>query len=159
MSFGTRTKRIGRRARLRRAPMRYKPPKPGSKRAVRDELDSVDAQIVKPRDGYWCVQCRTDGVPNQGILDAGHLYPKGKFPGGRFLLENLFAQCRFHNQLHIGSPMVFMTWYQETYSPEQLQALHKEVLKPAPSLETMVQLLAEREEMLSSMRLLASASI
>jgi hypothetical protein len=152
MTWGQRKHNIGRRVPLRRAPMRYKAPKPGSRRALRDELDTVDAQIVKPRDEYWCVQCRTDGVPNQGILDAGHLYPKGKFPGGRFLLENLFAQCRFHNQLHIGSPMVFMTWYQETYSPEQLQALHKEVLKPAPSLETMVRLLAEREHLLSEMR-------
>jgi hypothetical protein len=152
MTWGQRKHYIGRNTSLRRAPMRYKAPKPGSRRALRDELDTVDAQIVKPRDEYWCVQCRTDGVPNQGILDAGHLYPKAKFPGGRFLLENIFCQCRFHNTLHIGSPAVMMTWYQDTYSPERLQALHEAVLRPALTREELTILLPERMKMLDEIR-------
>jgi hypothetical protein len=45
-----------------------------------------------------------------------------------------------------------MTWYQDTYSPERLQALHEAVLRPALTREEMTILLPERMKMLDEIR-------
>lgn len=103
-------------------------PQAGSRRDLEQRLSSLLAQRAKMRDGQRCSQCTFDGAPTRGLLDAGHIYPKGKFPGGKFLESNLVAQCRNHNTIHISRPEMMLTWYQKEHSPEALEALHALVL-------------------------------
>lgn len=101
-------------------------PRAGSKRELEKKLENLNARYVKLRDGQECVQCKADGRPTRGILDAGHLYPKGEqgFKAGKYLVENLFAQCRYHNNVHIDQPNYFMDWFIQAHSFEALDALH-----------------------------------
>jgi hypothetical protein len=139
--------------RRRHRAMLAKKPKAGSRRALIVELDSLSAQIVKIRDGFECVQCRDDGVQTRGILDCGHLYPKSAFPAGRFLLSNLFSQCRAHNVRHIGRPEFFFTWYLKFHTHGQLEELHAQVLGKSPTALEMEALAVERRATLEQMRL------
>lgn len=103
-------------------------PQTGSRRDLEQRLASSRAKEVKMRDGYQCRQCRFDGAHTQGILDAGHIYPKGKFPGGKFLATNIVCQCRRHNEIHISRPEMMFTWYQREHGAEALERLHAIVL-------------------------------
>lgn len=104
------------------------PPKEGSQRDLENRLERLNACCLKMEHSYQCSQCAADGIPNQGILDAGHIYPKGKYPGGKFLYENLIPQCRFHNELHISKPEILFTFYQDKLGEDALIKLHERVL-------------------------------
>jgi hypothetical protein len=129
------------------------PPKEGSRRWLEKKLESLNAQFVKMRDGYECVQCRTDGVRTDTILDAGHIYPKGLFPGGKLLVENLVAQCRHHNTVHIGRPELLMCWYEESHGEGSLEKLHEQVLAMPRRMTTewLIEQIAERERMIDEL--------
>lgn len=99
-------------------------PREGSRRALLKELESLTAKFVKLRDSHQCQQCLFDGVASEGVIDAGHLYPKGKFPATKFDVDNIFAQCRAHNMLHIRQETYMFTWYLETHDQAELEALH-----------------------------------
>ena len=92
-------------------------------------------------------------------LDAGHIYPKGKFPGGKFLYPNLAAQCRRHNLLHVRRPECMFLWYQARHSPEALEALHALVLAQPrrQSIEWLERAIKECEEAIAVMELTAVA--
>lgn len=134
-------------------------PQEGSRRDLEQRLESSRAKEAKMRDGYQCRQCRFDGAPTQGLLDAGHIYPKGKFPGGKFLIENIVGQCRRHNQLHIRQPAFMFTWYQSECGPEVLEKLHALVLSMPrkQSLEWLRAQIQESESAIKEMELLAVA--
>jgi hypothetical protein len=134
-------------------------PKPGSRRDLEQKLGSLLAKRVKMRDGFRCRQCAFDGAPTQGLLDAGHIYPKGKFPGGKFLESNVVAQCRTHNTRHIARPEFMLTWYQAEHGPEALEALHALVLSMPRKMtvEWLAQAIEECEEAIADMELLAVA--
>lgn len=127
--------------------------KPGERVAVERKLRALDPQIVKSRDGYECNQCRFDGVRRSEVLDCGHLYPRSSFPAGKHLLENQFAQCRFHNTLHVHRPEYMMNWYLATHTQEQLDELHARCTGPSPTTETLKAWVPEREELLSQLRM------
>jgi 5-methylcytosine-specific restriction endonuclease McrA len=137
------------------------PPKEGSRRWYEKRLESLNAKYVKMRDGYECVQCRTDGARTDTILDAGHIYPKGDFPGGKFLTENLVAQCRTHNLRHINHPEILMSWYQRERGEDALIALHEKVLEMPRkmSIEWMVEQIAEREKQLAELEVHLAAMV
>lgn len=136
-----------------------KKPEEGSRRDLEKQLESLLAKRVKMRDGYQCRQCRYDNASTVPPLDAGHIYPKGKFPGGKFLVENIVAQCRRHNTIHISRPEFMLTWYQNEYSPEALEELHALVLAQprGQSIEWLQARIKECEEAISEMQLLEVA--
>lgn len=136
-----------------------KKPEAGSWKDLADKLESLLAQRVKMRDGQQCVQCRFDGAPTVPPLDAGHIYPKGKFPGGKFLVENIVAQCREHNTRHIRRPECMMTWYQCELGEEALEKLHALVLAQPrrQSVEWLQARIEECEKAIAEMELTAVA--
>lgn len=136
-----------------------KKPEPGSWKDLADTLESLLAKRVKMRDGFQCVQCRFDGAPTRGLLDAGHIYPKGKYPGGKYLIENLAAQCREHNTRHIARPEFMFLWYEAEHGPGSLERLHALVLAQPrrQSVEWMRSKIQECEEAIAELELLAVA--
>jgi hypothetical protein len=144
---------------LRRAPMRYKAPKPGSRRALRDELDSLMARFVKLRDGHQCQQCLADGVPSFTVIDAGHLYPKADYPAARWDTLNVFGQCRYHNLLHIGAPAWFMQWFLDVHGQAAKDALLLRATGPALTLQKMQDRAVELKRMVEELEWLAAASV
>ncbi len=134
-------------------------PKEGSRRDLEQKLESLLAKRVKMRDGQQCVQCRFDGAPTTPPLDAGHIYPKGKFPGGKFLVENIVAQCRDHNTKHIGRPEYMMLWYEAEMGDGARERLHGLVLAQPrrQSLEWLRAKIQECEEAIAEMELLVVA--
>lgn len=136
-----------------------KKPDEGSRRDLEQRLASSLAKRVKMEAGHQCEQCRFDGAPTVPPLDAGHIYPKGKFPGGKFLYSNLAAQCRRHNLLHIRRPEFMFVWYQQAHSPKALEQLHALVLSMPHkmSLEWLREQIAACEEAIAEMELLAVA--
>jgi hypothetical protein len=134
-------------------------PKEGTWKWYADKLESLLAQRAKMRDGYQCRQCCFDGAPTQGQLDAGHIYPKGKFPGGKYLIENIVAQCRDHNTKHIGRPEYMMLWYDAEHGDGARERLHKLVLAQPrrQSIEWLKQAIEESEAAIKEMQLLEAA--
>jgi hypothetical protein len=135
-------------------------PRKGSRRELEKQLESLNARYVKLRDGQECVQCKADGQPTRGLLDAGHLYPKGTqgFKAGKYLVENLFAQCRYHNQIHISQPAYFVDWFIETHGFEALEALHARCTSDwRPEREWLLEQIEERERQIEELELLAVA--
>lgn len=136
-----------------------KKPEPGSWKDLADKLESLLAKRVKMRDGYQCVQCRFDNAPTVPPLDAGHIYPKGKYPGGKYLSENIVAQCRVHNSRHIARPEFMFLWYEAEHGEGSLAALHALVLAQPrrQSAERLESKIKECEEAIAEMELLAVA--
>jgi hypothetical protein len=134
-------------------------PKEGTWKWYADKLESLLAKRVKMRDGYRCRQCAFDGAPTQGLLDAGHIYPKGKFPGGKYLVENIVAQCRDHNTKHISRPEYMMLWYETEHGEGSRERLHALVLAQPrrQSVEWLTAQIVECERAIAGMELLAVA--
>lgn len=128
-------------------------PRVDSRRDYERSLGRLNPQIVKIRDGFECRQCLLDGVRRSEILDSGHLYPRSSFPAGRFLLENLMTQCRFHNLLHMRQPAFMFNAYLLTHTQEELEALHARCTGPSPTTEQLGQWVVERTALLEQMRL------
>jgi hypothetical protein len=144
--------RKGEHARLRRRrALSSSTPRPGGRRDAEKRLESLDAQIVKLRDGFACVQGQSDGIVCEGLLDCGHLYPRSKFPAGKHLLENQFAQCRRHNTLHIRRPEYFINWHIKKVGQEAHDELHERCTGPSPSTAQLWAMVAERTAMLEDM--------
>jgi hypothetical protein len=137
------------------------PPKEGSRRDLEKKLESLNAKFVKMRDGFECCQCRADGVPTNGFLDAGHIYPKGDFPGGKYLVENILSQCRAHNLRHINHPEFLFSFYQNEHGPDALIALHEKVLAMPRrmSMEWLKAEIAEREIQIAELECHLSAMV
>lgn len=142
-----------------RKPLGTKKPEPGSWKDLADTLESLLAKRVKMRDGQQCRQCRFDGAPTRGLLDAGHIYPKGKFPGGKFLVENLVAQCRAHNTRHISRPEFMFLWFEAEHGEGSLPRLHALVLAQPrrQSIGWLAERIKECEEAIAEMELTAVA--
>lgn len=132
-------------------------PKEGSRRALKKECKSITAQLVKMRDGHQCQQCLVDGVMSDCVIDAGHVYPVSVFPGGEFDLMNIHGQCRRHNTIHIGQPELYMTWFQDKFGEEALEALHARALADPPTNDDLRRMIAERTAEVETLRLLAVA--
>jgi hypothetical protein len=133
-------------------------PREGGKRDLEKRLESLNARFVKLRDEQRCVQCLEDGVPNQGVLDAGHLYPKSVFRATRLRLEVLFSQCRYHNLLHCRRPEYFLQWFQRKHGEEALERLHELAVSDwRPDREWLVEQIAARERAIADMELLQVA--
>lgn len=103
-------------------------PREGSRRDLEKKLECLLARHVKVRDGFRCRQYGDPKIQCRGPLDAGHVYPKGRFPGGKFLASNIQAQCRAHNTAHVSRPEIMFTHYEESNGPGSLERLHAEVL-------------------------------
>jgi hypothetical protein len=127
-------------------------PRPGSLRELRKRAGSLVAQAAKMRDGHQCRQCLDEGRPSSGVIDAGHLYPKGTFKGTAYSLDNVFGQCRYHNQLHIAQPAYFFDWYLRHHTQEQLDELHARAVGPTPSREQLQTIIAELTVRVEEMR-------
>lgn len=137
------------------------PAKEGSRKDLEDKLERLNAKYVKMRDGYQCQQCAADNVPTEAPLDAGHIYPKGLYPGGKFLVENILAQCRQHNLLHINRPELLMTFYQQLHGEDALIALHEKVLAMPRKMSTdwLQEQIAEREQQIAELECHLSAMV
>lgn len=131
---------------LKKGRKRSKKPEEGTYDWYAKELECANARYVKLRDGYRCRQWGDAKIKCEGPLDAGHVYPKGRFPGGKYLPENLIAQCRAHNNAHIGEPSILFDWYEEANGEGALEVLHRRVLSMPRrmSLEWLKEQLAER---------------
>lgn len=136
-----------------------KRPEAGSWKDLEQTLESLLAKRVKMRDGFQCRQCRYDGAPTRGLLDAGHIYPKGKFPGGKFLIENIVAQCRDCNTRHIHRPERMFLWYEAEQGEGSLEKLHALVLAQPrrQSIEWLRARIEESEAAIKEMELLEVA--
>jgi hypothetical protein len=134
-------------------------PREGSRRDLEQRLMSSRAKEVKMRDGYRCCQCSFDGVPTQGPVDAGHIYPKGKFPSGKFLVENIVAQCRTHNTRHISRPEFMFLWFEAEHGKGSLEKLHALVLSMPRKMtvEWLASEIEKSERAIADMELLAVA--
>jgi hypothetical protein len=133
-------------------------PRPGSLRELKATLETLNARYVKLRDGQQCGQCAADGVPNQGILDAGHLYPKSVFRATKFRVEAIYAQCRFHNMLHCSRPEYFLMWFQKEHGQERLEDVHALAVSDwRPDREWVLSEIALRESQIEELELLAVA--
>jgi hypothetical protein len=147
---------------LGRSPFVRRAPREDSKRALAAKLESLNARYVKLRDGMECVQCKADGRPTRGILDAGHLYPKGTqgFKAGKYLVENLFAQCRYHNTVHIKQPVFFLDWYIAENGFDALEALHRRCVSDwRPNVEWLRGQIEERERQIAELETHYSAMV
>jgi hypothetical protein len=135
-----------------------KPPRPGSLRELKKELESLNAQYVKLRDGMACVQCYEEGVSTAYPLDAGHLYPKSVFKATHYRVEAIFAQCRRHNTLHCSRPELFLDWYVRRHGFEALEAIHRLAVSDwRPDREWLLGMIEERKEQIAGLRLLMVA--
>jgi hypothetical protein len=132
---------------MKRRPMRYNAPPEGSRRWLRDRLDSLTAQIVKMRDRHRCVQCG-----GTWMIDCGHVYSR-RYEATRWDLANCHAQCRSHNTIHISRPELYLTWYQERFGEDALIEMHERAVSGRTftddELRTMV---AEYEAKLEQLR-------
>lgn len=149
-------------ARLRRlAGQIGAPPKEGSRKWLEKRLESLNAKFVKMRDGYQCLQCASENELTEPPLDAGHIYPKGLYPSGKFLTENLVAQCRRHNLLHINRPELLMTFYQQQHGEDALTRLHEKVLAMPRRMENdwLESEIKQREIQISEMECYLSAMV
>jgi len=143
-----------RRAKLAEA----KAQRPPTYRDLEKQLRALTATYVKLRDGHTCQQGLADGVICDGIMDAGHIYPSGKFPYFKFEPDNIVCQCRQHNKLHIGRPDVMMCWYQRTRGEEALERLHQRAVSATrPTRDDLLRMIDERTKQIDELRLLAVA--
>ena len=87
-----------------------------------------------------CVCCgRFDG-----ILQGGHLIPKGSSSAVRFDLLNVFTQCSGCNSLHRYNPHPFIQWFLNEYGLEEYNDLVKRSKsKPKPIKKTQLRELLE----------------
>lgn len=135
-------------------------PREGSKRELMAKLENLNARYVKLRDGMECVQCKADGQPTRDILDAGHVYPKGKFPAGKFLVENIHAQCRTHNMIHIEQPVFYLDWFIAANSFDALDALHRRCVSDwRPDRTWLLEQIEERETQIAEFEAHYSAMV
>jgi hypothetical protein len=171
----SRAKSLSRKSRLARAPFRCDnygglkrrvakrlgtaKPREGSRRDLERRLESLLAKRVKMRDSWQLRQCSFDGVPTQGPVDAGHIYPKGKFPSGKFLVENIVAQCRTHNTRHISRPEFMFLWFEAEHGKGSLEKLHALVLSMPRKMtvEWLASEIEKSERAIADMELLAVA--
>lgn len=147
-------KRRQHRQRLREA----RAERPPTYRQLDKQLHSLDAVVVKMRDGHVCQQGLMDGVICEGIVDAGHLFPRSVLPYFKHDLRNIYAQCRYHNELHIGQPAFMATWFQRRFGEEAFEALHAEaVAATRPTRDDLLRMIAEREEQIAEFQLMMVA--
>lgn len=126
------------------------PPKEGTRRWLKARLDQLTAQIVKVRDGHRCVICGS-----AFMIDCGHIYTRGHLPT-RWDIQpngNCHAQCRDCNTRHINRPEIYLLWYQDKFSPEELSALHDRAYSDQEfSNEELSIMVSEYEEILEQVR-------
>ena len=87
------------------------------------------AANVKARDGS-CVACR-DTTWHDTSLEAHHVYPKGKYPELRTVMENGLTLCRLcHKDWHSHS-RGWTIWWKATY-PDRARLMEELIKRPLP---------------------------
>lgn len=104
-----------------------KKPEPGSRRALKAELDTLTSLIVRARDGR-CVTCGTTES-----LECSH-YFKRRFLATRWNLQNCNAQCAHENEEHNSSPFRYRAYMVKLIGEDgldELFALRNSVWRPS----------------------------
>jgi len=128
--------------------------RPPTYRQLEKKLKGLVATRVKLRDGHRCQQGLTDGVICDGVMDAGHIYPAGKFPYFKFEPDNIVCQCRQHNTLHIGRPDVMLCWYQKVHGEDALVELRaRAVAATRPTRDDLLRMIEENEREIAVLKL------
>ena len=93
-----------------------------SKRKQKQAKDLEVRERVFARDGYKCV-VPTKYRNHGGVLQAAHIYSKGRWPNLRHVEENLVTACWSHHfhWMH-KEPLEVAEWWNSTY-PERAALL------------------------------------
>lgn len=92
-------------------------------------LTDLSRKIVLLRDGNRCRRCHNAQRPGRlGALQAAHIFPKGKFPGMQFDMDNILTLCgRCHLFWWHKNPIEAMNWIVETMGRDFLDGLQLRV--------------------------------
>lgn len=95
---------------------------------IKDKIHNEMRRIALKRHPF-CVCCgRSDG-----ILQGGHLIPKGSSSAVRFDLMNVFTQCSGCNSKHRFNQHPFIQWFIKEYGFEEYDYLvERSKAKPKP---------------------------
>ena len=65
------------------------------------EWQTLRRQALR-RDGYECIQCKTEGKVSTGVLDVDHIKDIEHYPALRLDLNNLQTLCKYHHNKKHG---------------------------------------------------------
>jgi hypothetical protein len=69
---------------------------------------------------------------HSSILDASHIFPKGKYPLSRFLIDNVILQCRRCHDWYGASPSAGAEWIERYLGTRKYRQLEQQVMNPDP---------------------------
>ena len=106
---------------------------------IKEKIHAEMRRVALKRHPY-CVVCgRSDG-----ILQGGHLIPKGSSSAVRYDLMNVFTQCSGCNSRHRFNPHPFIQWFLREYGQEEYDYLvERSKAKPIPKNKTLLRELLE----------------
>jgi hypothetical protein len=102
------------------------------KSAQKDEIDRLSRLLKAVVLRRFRNRCVGPFIRHSPILDASHIFPKGKYPLSRFLIENLILQCRwchdwYGNNIHAGTE-----WVERLLGSQRYRHLEQQVFYPDP---------------------------
>ncbi len=71
-------------------------------------------------------------MTHSSILDASHIFPKGKYPLARFLIENVVLQCRTCHEWYGNNPLAGRKWIERYLGTGRYRQLEIQVMNPNP---------------------------
>ncbi len=104
-----RKRRVGKHTRKKRT---------SERRQMEIQADGLTRTLVLRRDLERCLKCGGDKM-----LQAAHIFPKGKYPLLRYVLENLLTLCyRDHLEWAHKDPVGFTDWIEAVW-PGRIERL------------------------------------
>ena len=95
------------------------------RRKLEVQADGLTRTLVLRRDLERCLKCG-----GEKMLQAAHIFPKGKYPLLRYVLENLLTLCyRDHLEWAHKDPIGFTDWIEAKW-PGRIQRLRESAALP-----------------------------
>jgi hypothetical protein len=109
---------------------RYTPiPQKSARQKVIDRLSRLLKAVTLRRFHNRCVGPLTRHSP---ILDDSHIFPKGKYPLARFLVDNNVLQCRWCHEWYGENPDAGAEWIEYYLGIRKYRQLEQQVFNPDP---------------------------
>ena len=91
------------------------------------EADALVRQLVFARDKHTCVADGAAGVycslQQYRVIQAAHIFPKGKHPRLRWHEPNILTMCFYHHMIwQHRNPLEFAAWFHQAY-PNRMNEL------------------------------------
>lgn len=93
------------------------------------EYDTVFNAYIRKRDGICLMGEMYSGCG--GFLTAGHVVPKEDSYNVRYLEDNVFGQCSWHNKAHRYRRSKYYNWFIKTHGQKRLSEIIELATKPA----------------------------